>query len=153
MDCRRTVSSLVVFLVLSGGLRAADSPEIKALHKEIDALRAQEKATIKTLRAQYETFLKIDKLSEKELIAQRDALHQQEKELLSVATTTEGKDAIKAQYGALRDALNKGAKLDATEIRAIRDQEKSHTKLVSAAYSAKIKELEAAIQLLKGGKK
>ena len=153
MDCRRMVSSIVAFFVLSAGLRAADTPEIKALHKEIDALRAQEKVTIKAIRAQYETFLKIDKLSEKELIAQRDALHQQEKELLSVATTTEDKDAIKAQYGALRDALNKGAKLDASEIRAIRDQEKAHTKLVSAAYGSKIKELETAIQLLKGGKK
>jgi hypothetical protein len=152
MDCRKIVGSFVVLFMLAAGLRAADSPEVKALHKEIEVLRAQEKATVKAIRAQYETFLKIDKLSEKELVAQRDALHQQEKELLSVATTTEDKDAIKAQYGSLRDALNKGAKLDAAEIRAIRDQEKAHTKLVSGAYAAKIKELEAAIQLLKGKK-
>ena len=60
--------------------------------------------------------------------------------------------------GALRDALNKGARLDAKEIQAIRAQEKAHTKLVSAAFTAKIKEMEAAIHLLeksqpKGGKR
>jgi hypothetical protein len=148
--------SVLVLFVLSAGLAAAENPEIKALHKDIEALRAQEKAALKIIRAQYETFVKIDKLSETELAAERDALGKQEKELLIVATTTEDHDAIKAQYGALRAALGKGAKLDAKEIQAVRAQEKAHTKLVSAAFSAKIKEIEAVIGALekpKRGKK
>jgi uncharacterized protein involved in exopolysaccharide biosynthesis len=158
MDCPKAMRSLVVILLLSIRLEAAENPEIKALHKEIDALRAQEKAVLKAIRSQYETYVKIDKLSEKELVAERDALDKQEKELLAVATTSEDRAAVKAQYGTLRDALGKGAKLDAKEIQAIRAQEKAHTKLISAAFKAKVQEIEAAIQILeksqpKGGKK
>jgi hypothetical protein len=152
----RVVGPLLVLFMLSARLTAAENPEVRVLHKEIDALRAQEKATVATIRAQYEIFVKIDKLSEKELAAQRDALGKQEKELLNVATTKEDRVAIQTQYGTLRDALGKGATLDAKEIQAIRAQEKAHTKLISAAFSAKIKEMEAAIHLLeksKGGKK
>jgi hypothetical protein len=152
MVCPRLASSLAVLVVLSAGLAAAENPEIKMLRGDIQVLRAQEKSVLTLLRAQYETYVKIDRLSEKELAAERDVLSKQEKELLAVATTNEDRDAIKAQYKSLRDALNLGSKIDAKQIQAIRAQEKAHTKLVSAAFTAKVKELEAAIQILERAK-
>jgi hypothetical protein len=156
MSCPRLAGSLVALVVLSADLSAAENPEIKVLRNDIQVLRAQEKSVLNLLRAQYETYVKIDKLSDKELAAERDVLAKQEKELLAVATTNEDRDAIKAQYVTLRDALNLGSKIDAKQIQAIRAQEKAHTRLVSAAFTAKVKELEAAIQILeraKSGKK
>ncbi|HEY1861968.1 MAG TPA: hypothetical protein VGG61_16520, partial [Gemmataceae bacterium] len=152
MVCPRFAGSLIVLVVLCTGLTAAENPEIKVLRNEITALRAQEKAVLNLLRAQYETYVKIDKLSEKELAAERETLAKQEKELLAVATTSEDRDAIKAQYKSLHDALNLGTKIDANQIREIRALEKVHTKLVGAAFNAKIKELEAAIQILERAK-
>ena|SRR5229473_7107968 len=156
MVCPRLAGSLVALVVLSAGLAAAENPEIKVLRNDIQVLRAQEKSVLTLLRAQYEMYVRIDKLSEKELAAEHDVLAKQEKELLAVATTNEDRDAIKAQYVTLRDALNLGSKIDAKQIQAIRAQEKVHTRLVSAAFTAKVKELEAAIQILertKSGKK
>jgi hypothetical protein len=156
MACAKLVGSLVVLAALTTQLTAAENPDVKALRNDITALRAQEKVVLTALRAQYETYVKIDKLSEKELAAEREVLARQEKELLAVAVTNEDRDAIKAQYRSLHDALNLGSKIDSKQIQVIRAQEKAHTKLVSAAFTAKIKELEAAIQVLertKTGKK
>jgi len=156
MACARIIGSLLAVVVLTTGLTAAENPDIKVLRNDITGLRAQEKVVLTALRAQYETYVKIDKLSEKELAAEREVLARQEKELLAVAVTNEDRDAIKAQYRSIHDALNLGSKIDAKQIQAIRAQEKAHTKLVSAAFAAKIKELEAAIQVLertKSGKK
>ena len=152
MSFPRLAGSLTALVVLATGLTAAENPEVKALRNDIQALRAQEKAVLTRLRAQYETYVKLDKLSEKELAAERDVLVKQEKELLAVATTNVDRDAIKAQYVTLRDALNLSSKIDAKQIQAIRVQEKAHTRLVSAAFTAKVKELEAAIQILERAK-
>jgi hypothetical protein len=152
MAAVRLAGSLAVLIALCANVPAAENAEIKALRNDITALRAQEKVVQKVLRAQYETYVKIDKLSEAELAAERETLAKQEKELLAVATTNEDRDAIKAQYRTLHDALNQGSKIDAQQIKAIRAQEHVHSKLVSAAFNAKVKELEAAIQILERAK-
>ena len=155
----RMVGSLVFFTALIGGLSAAENADVKALRNDITALRAQEKAIIKVLRAQYETVIKADKLSEAQLAEGRKVLGAQEKELLAVATTKEDRDVIRQQYSSLRDAMGKGIHLDATKIHELRTLENAQVKQVSLAFKAKIQELEVAIKVIekagkpKGGKR
>jgi hypothetical protein len=153
------VGCLVVLTALIGDLFAVENADVKALRNDITALRAQEKAIIKVLRAQYETVIKADKLSEAQLAEGRKVLGAQEKELLAVATTKEDRDAIRQQYSSLRDAMGNGIHLDAAKIHELRALENAQVKQVSLAFKAKIQELEAAIKVIekagkpKGGKR
>jgi hypothetical protein len=149
----RIPGSVVVLVMVGIQAFAGGNPDVAALRKEVTALRAQEKATVKAIQAQYDTLIKADKLSEEILIAQRKALPKQESELMAVATTTEDKDAIKTRYELLRGLLKNGTKLDAQQINALRAEKTATVKVVGAAYRGKVQELEAAIKVLeKAGK-
>jgi hypothetical protein len=149
----RVFCSLIVLAMLEVPVFASGNRDVAALHKEITALRAQEKATVKAIQTQYDTFIKADKLSEQVLANERKALAKQEAELMKVATTTENKDAIKARYETLRGILKNGGNLDAEQIKALRAEKTAIVKVVNAAYKGKIQEIEAAIKVLeKSGK-
>lgn len=149
----RIPGSVIVLAMVGIQALASGNPDVAALHKEITALRAQEKATVKAIQTQYDTLIKADKLSEQVLATERKSLAKQESELLSVATTTEDKDAIKARYDTLRGVLKNGGKLDAEQIKVLRAEKAAIVKVVNATYKGKIQEIEAAIKVLeKAGK-
>src|SRR5258708_37017578 len=101
----RVFGSLVVLTMLGVPAFAAGNPDVAALHKEVTALRAQEKATVKAIQGQDDTLIKADRLSEEILLTQRKALATQEAELLNVATTPADKDAIRSRYEIVRGIL------------------------------------------------
>jgi hypothetical protein len=127
---------------------ADGNPDVAALRKEITALRAQEKATVKAIQTQYDTLIKADKLSEEVIASERAALAKQESELLAVATTKEDKDAIRARCETLRGVLKNGGKLDAQQINVLRAEKAAIVKVVNATYKGKVQEIEAAIKTL-----
>src|SRR5262245_66514729 len=147
MDCLKLAGSLVVLVGATASL-FAENNAVATLRKEIQALRAQEKLTVKAIRAQYDAMIKRDKVAEHILEQERRALAVQEKELLAVATSPEQKEAISAQYETLRAALKADIKLDAKQIEQLRHAEHAHVKHVEAAYNAKVKFLEAEIHAL-----
>jgi hypothetical protein len=149
----RAIGSLVALAVLLTGARAAENPQVKALHDQIHALKAEEKATVKTIHAWYDGFIKRDKVTEDDLREERKALLKQEEALLSVATTPEARQDIRAHFETLRGLLKADIKLDKTVIKQLRDLEKAQETQVANAYKAKIAELEAAAKLLSQTKK
>jgi hypothetical protein len=144
----RLSMGISAFVLCAGVVAAAENPEIKALHKQIEVLRAQEKATLQAVRVRYETAVKGERLSEEVLARERKALAQQESDLLSVASTQEDKDAIRNRYETLRSALFNGIKIDSKQIATLRAEENALTKVISASYRAKIREIEAAIKMV-----
>jgi uncharacterized protein involved in exopolysaccharide biosynthesis len=138
----------VILMLVGIRAFAEGNPDVAALRKEITALRAQEKATVKAIQTQYDTLIKADRLSEEVLATERKALAKQESELLAVATTTADKDAIRARYETLRGVLKNGGKLDAQQINVLRAEKTAIVKVVNAAYKGKVQEIEAAIKTL-----
>jgi len=148
----KMVAAVVVMVGVAASV-SAENNAIATLRKEIQALRAQEKAAVKAIHAQYDGMIKRDKVEEHVLAQERHALAVQEKELLAVATSPEQKDAIRAQYDKLRAALTAGIKMDAKLIEQLRHAEHAHIKHVEAAFNAKVKMLEAEIHALEHGPK
>jgi hypothetical protein len=144
----RAAGSLVALAVLTAGACAAENPQVKALHEQIHALKDEERATVKVIRAWYDGFIKRDKLTEEVLKAERKLLLRQEEGLLSVATTSEARKEIRTHYNSLREFLREDIKLDKDVIKQLRELEKAHETYVANAYKAKIAELEAAAKLL-----
>src|SRR5262245_34005205 len=142
----KLAGSLLGILVLSAAV-LAENPQAASLRQQIDSLKAQKKATDKTLHAWYEGFIKRDKLSEEILIAERKALGAQEQELLGLATNDADREAVHLHFDGLRAYLKAGARLDAAVIRELRHLEKAHVNHVDTVYKAKIAELEAAHKL------
>jgi hypothetical protein len=149
----RSVGSLVALAVLMTGARAAENPQVKALHEQIAVLKAEEKATVKALHAWYDGFVKRDKFSEEVLREERKVLLKQEEALVSVATTPEARKDIRAHFESLRGLLKADIKLDRVAIKQLRELEKAQETYVANAYKFKIAELEAAAKLLSQMKK
>jgi hypothetical protein len=145
---RWLVLSLVVVLAFGGVAPAAGNPAADALRQQIKALKAQERAAVKAIEAQYDAVIRGDRLGEKELFARRRALDEQEKQALAVATTSEAKDQIRATYGALRKSLSGQIKLDASQIAQLRAQKKAVVSQVAGPYKAKIAELENQLKVV-----
>src|SRR5580692_11501530 len=85
-------------LALFAGVAAAENPKVAALRNEIKALRAQETAMVKAIDAHYDSIIRRDKLSEKELEVLRHQIHEQEEALLAAATTEAEKITIHQRY-------------------------------------------------------
>jgi hypothetical protein len=149
----RSIGALVALTVLLTGARGAENPQVKALHEQIAALKAEEKATVKTIHAWYDGFIKRDKLSEDALREERKVLLKQEEALVSVAPTPEARKDIRAHFETLRGVLKADIKLDKAVIKQLRDLEKAQETYIGNAYKAKIAELEAAAKLLSQTKK
>jgi hypothetical protein len=144
----RLLGSLVAVAVLAASLTAAENPQVAAIHNQIKALKAEEKVTLKTIHAWYESFIKRDKFTGAVLLQERKVLAKQEQELLAVAATPEAKNEIRAHYDALRALLREDSKIDAAVIRKLRQMEKAHETYVGNAYKSKIHDLEAQAKTL-----
>jgi hypothetical protein len=140
----RAIASLVALGVVCTALQAGENAQVKAIHEEIKLLRAEEKVTLKTIHAWYESFIKRDKLTAEVVLEERKILAKQEEALLSVATTAADRKAIRAHYDTLRAILRADNKIDAEVIRELRRLEKAHETYVRDVYKAKILTLEAA---------
>lgn len=121
------------------------SADIAALRLQIKTLQADEKATLKAVKAQYESILQRDKLSQAQLDEEKAVLRAQEKELLALATDSDEKKVIKEEYQLLLKVLAGEVKLDKEVIGKIKSQEKAHLALIRTLYKAKIKELQSLI--------
>ena len=144
----RLVASCAALAFLAAGLSAAENAEIKQLKKEIETLKSQEKATVKSIHGQYDGAIKRDKWSEEEIHNAREALDRQERDLLSVVTVELEREQIRERFHALRETLHKDHKIDAAQIHQLREHETAQIKHAEAAYHAKIKQLEEKIHQL-----
>ena len=124
------------------------SGEIAALHKQIQALRAQEKANLTAIRVQFETIIKRDKVSEEILAKERHALAVQESELLKAAVSEADKQAIRARFEELRKILHVEYKIDAAQIKELHAMEHSLKERVELVYRNAIHQIEAEIKAL-----
>ncbi len=118
------------------------------MRAQIKALQAEEKATLKAIKAQYEAILQRDKLSKTQLEEEKVALRAQEKALLELATNKDERHAMREQYQLLFKILNGEIKLDRELIAKIKLQEKDHLALIRTLYKAKIQSLRSLIQSL-----
>jgi len=153
MNRLKMAAAMVVLMGAAASVSVAENNAVATLRKEIQALRAQEKAAVKGIHAQYDGMIKRDRVAEQVLAQERHALAVQEKELLAVATTPEQKEAIRVQYESLRAALKADIKMDEKLIAQLRHAEHAHIKHVEAAFNAKVKMLEAEIHALEHGPK
>src|SRR5262245_28943944 len=99
----RTMAGVLVLLACASSLSADQRKvglkmEIDALRAQIRALQAEEKVTLKTIKAEYESILQSDKLSKTQLEEEKAALRAEEKALLELATTKDERHAIREQY-------------------------------------------------------
>jgi ribosomal protein L14 len=147
----RAVCALAVVLVLAA-VAPAENPQVAALNNELKVLRAQRDATVKAVKAQYETLIKRGKVTEAVLVAERKALARQEETLLALAQTEADRDAVRLRYDTLRGYLKAETKLDAAVIRQLRAMENTHLDVIKNAYNGKIKTLEAAVKAAKAKK-
>jgi hypothetical protein len=124
------------------------SADIAALRLQIKLLQTEEKATVKSVKAQYDSILEQDKLSHTQLEEVKTALRAQEKILLALATDSDEKKTIRDEYQLLFKVLTGEVQLDKGVIKEIKTQEKAHVALIRTLYKAKIKELQLLIAAL-----
>jgi hypothetical protein len=133
------------------------SGEVAALRKQVEALRAQEKANLTAIRIQFETIIKRDKVSEEILAKERHALAAQESELLKAAVSEADKQAIRARFEELRKVLHAEYKIDAAQIKELHAMEHALKERVQLVYRNAIHHIEAEIKAIehagKGAKK
>jgi hypothetical protein len=139
----RVFASLVALCVLCTPLFAGPA-EVKAIQADIKVLKEEEKVTLKTIHAWYETFIKRDKLTAEVVREERVVLKKQEDALIAVATTEEARKVVHAQYDGIRALLKEDSKIDAEVIRELRRLEKLHETYVADVYKSKILFLEEA---------
>src|SRR5579871_1982215 len=107
-----SLSALVLFVAGA----SAENPQIKGLQNQIKELKAQKGAIKKAIEAHYDSLIRRDKLSEKELEVLRHQIHEQEESLLAHAKTEEERVAIHARYDEIRHYLSRDIHLDAAQI-------------------------------------
>ncbi len=139
---------LGLLLMAWGVALASSNPAADALRQQIKALRAEEKANVKAVQAQYDSVIHGDKLSEQQLREQRLALDAQEKQALAVAGSAQDRSQIRSQLETLRKALLGQSKLDASQVAQLRAQRKAHAQQIASAYKAQIAQLEAQLRAM-----
>lgn len=149
----RWLGSLAAAAILAAHLTAAENPQVAEIHNEIKALKAEERATIKTIHAWYDSFIKRDKFTAAVLGEERRVLKRQEDELLGVSASPESKREIRGHYEAVREIVREDGKIDAAAIRRLRQLERQHETYVSNAYKSKIRSLEEEAKALSGAAK
>jgi hypothetical protein len=141
------VASFAALTVVSVSATAAD-PRVETMRAEIRALRAQEPAILRAVRERYDLIVKREKLSEAALRQQRQVLKQEEEQLLAVSATAEEKAAVGTRYERLRKYMGGEIKLDEAEVKQIHLMRDAHVRQIRAAFSAKIKGMEAEMRAL-----
>jgi hypothetical protein len=149
----RTMAGVLVLLASAGWALAdqrkvSHKAEIAALRAQIKALQAEEKVTLETVKAEYESILQRDRLSKTQLEEEKAALRAQEKALLELATTKDERHAIREQFQLLFKVLAGEIKLDKEVIAKIKAQEKAQIALIRMLYKAKITSLQSLIKAL-----
>jgi hypothetical protein len=142
------VAAIGTLVVLTTGLSAAENSKVAALRAEIKSLRAQEKNMIKAIEAHYDSIIRRDRLSEKELEELRHQIHKQEDAMLAVATTEEQKAAIHARFDEIRHFLSRDIHLDAAQINKLKEMRHAHVEHVKHVVNAKVRILEEEIKVL-----
>jgi hypothetical protein len=147
----RNFVSITLLLVLSGGWVLGDATTkktVQELRAEIKQLRALEKTQLQEITAWYDRWIAQLKGPEQKLEEIRAALRVEEKKALKNASTAEEKKLIRKRYQEVNKILSGDIKVDKQVIHQFQQQKKEEEKLLRASFVAKIKELEAAINLL-----
>ena len=139
---------LVLLVCVCWVLADQKKTEIAAIRAQIKELQAEEKATTKAVRAQYESVLQVGRLTRAQLEEGKAALRNQEKTLLALTADSDERKSIRDQADLLWRVLNGDTRLDNVLIERIKRQEKAHVALIHAVYNAKIKELQSLIHAL-----
>jgi hypothetical protein len=90
-----------------------------------------------------------DRLTERELQAERAALLRQERDALAMAHDPAQKQQIREHYEAMRGRLKAGVKLEEHEIRRLHEHERAMIDHVRGVYGHHIRHLEAQIHALR----
>jgi len=149
----RTIAGILVLLastytVGADQRKSHPNPEINVLRTRIKALQIEEKATLKGIKAQYDSILYFGKLSKAQLEELKTALRNEEKSLLALATDKDQKHTIQEEFQLLLKVLTGEVQLDKGVIDQIKKQEKAQVALIRLLYKAKIKELQNLIHAL-----
>jgi hypothetical protein len=116
--------------------------ELTVLGEQLHALRTEEAAVVSNIRTSYEQVIQSGHLTMAQRNAERQALADQEAQYLAVAAGATDREAIRAQYGLLRNVLGGEVKLDNVLIRRLRNEEKTLVRRVQKLYGARIAKLE-----------
>src|SRR5439155_20289453 len=129
----------ILVLVATSSFVFADQKkaEITAVRAQIKELQAEEKVTIKAVKAQYESVLQVGRLTRAQLEEAKIVLRNQEKALLALTADTDERKSIREQYGLLSGVLTGDVGLDNVLIERIKKQEKAHGALIHAVFGAK----------------
>src|SRR5207249_10575322 len=102
----RNFTAILVLLATSSFVFADQKKaEITAVRAQIKELQAEEKATIKAVKAQYESVLQVGRLTRAQLEEAKIVLRNQEKALLALTADTDERKSIREQYGLLSGVL------------------------------------------------
>jgi len=144
-----SLSALVLFVAGA----SAENPQIKGLQNQVRELKAQKAAIKKAIEAHYDSLIRRDKLSEKELEVLRHQIHEQEEAMLAHATTEEQRAAIHARFDEMRHFLSHDVHIDQHQIDRLRAMRHEHIEHVEHMIDARIHALEAEIHALEHQKK
>ena len=147
---RYVVSAAVVVLVAAAGTHGDGSNQttVQELKAEVKQLRALEKTELHEIAARYDRWIAKLKNPEYKLEEIRAELRIEEKIALKNAPTEEQKKQIRKRYLDVRNILTGDIRADKQVIHRLQQYKKEEEKIIRVAFMAKIKELEAAIQLL-----
>jgi len=142
------VASLSALAVFAAGVSAGENSQIAGLRNQIKELKAQESSIIKNIDAHYDSIIRRDKMSEKELEVLRHQIHEQEEALLAHATNEAERIAIHKRYDEIRHILTKDVHMDAAQINRLREMKHEHVEHVKRVVHAKIHALEEEIKAI-----
>jgi hypothetical protein len=148
-SCLSAIGSFgVLTILLSAGSARAGDPRIGQLHHEIEQLRHQEKETIKSIEAHYDSIIHKDKMSEKELEHKRHELKEEEERMLAHAQTHEQREQIRKHFDEMRHHLSHDVHMDAEQIKHLREARNHHVEHIKHVFHEKIHHLEEEIKAL-----
>jgi hypothetical protein len=139
--------STILGILTVATLSWASNPQADALRQQVKALRNEQKVVVKVIGASYDKALRGVRLGEKELSAEKAALHEQERQYLALTTSDDDRETIRSQYHLLQGVLSGDIHLDVEVRSRLRAQKTVLTKLVNELYKAKIAELDNLIRI------
>jgi hypothetical protein len=122
---------------------------VEALKQQIAALRLEEKALVQGLEARFKALVRVDRLTEKELAVEREALRKQEEVSLALTPDAAAQKQIRAHYETLRGHLKGGVKLEEAVIQELKLQERAMVDNVRLLYGTQVQLREAQIRSLR----
>ncbi len=142
------VHAVAWVLIIVSMAPAASNPQATELRNRIKALRAQEKAVIQNIRAEYSVVLGKTQLDKAHLSQTIRQLRIDEKELLRLTKDKTQRANIRARYKKVIAVLTGEEHLDAAGLREARAQERDLVKVVRVLYKDAINVLEKQLHAL-----